>query len=206
VNFCNGGILILHHPEIVKLEVIKSIEGIQKTVTQRLLPAFDSIKSEAEEKERNHLERYSRNFDPDTMDEGCTFEDAFFEGLDHLFTEELLKQEFLNSTVTWIFHLFEKQKKSIFGTDKSDVIVPKLKAISINLDSDNNWKIVNKELRHLANTVKHGMQSDSANELAALRSDLIIEGELKVTLIDIEKYINALKGFWNDYFRVTVIT
>ena len=50
----------MRHPEIVKLDMIKSIEGIRKTITQRILPAFNSTDAEAKEEERNNHERYPK--------------------------------------------------------------------------------------------------------------------------------------------------
>ncbi len=197
---------VIYHTEIIKLQVEESIEGMRKTIMQRLLPAFDSIVLESKTKEGDCLQRYSKVFNPDIMDEGCTYEDAYFEGLNYLFAEESLKQEFLNITVPWIFHLFEKQKKLVFGTDKTNEIKLKLAKINIDLNLNNNWQIVNKELRHLANTIKHGLKSDAAQSLAACRPDLIVNEEIRVTKVDVEKYIHALNIFWDDYFKLTIIT
>ena len=185
-------------PERVKLDIESEIDGFERTTTTRLLQSFNSIHDEAKKKSENYFNKRSAAFHPDYDDEGSVYEDTYFEEIYHLSIEEELKQEFLNSCTTWLFHLFERQKKRVYGTDKTDELKEILGKNNYDLSICKNWSILNKELRAAANSVKHGAESDAAKNLVKINANLIKDGKILVKQSDIQKYIDALRKFWKS--------
>lgn len=184
-------------PERIKLQLEDEIDGFERTTINRLLGSFANIESEAAEKRKSFLERKSRSFNPDRDDEACIEEDGYFEELNYVCIETALKQEYINSIVTWLFHLFERQKKRTFGSDKTDVIKPLLSQNSYNLDCCTDWNTLNKELRFAANAIKHGPESESAIKLFSGYPNLVDNDCVVMSKSDIERYLVALRNFWD---------
>lgn len=191
--------------ERVKLEIKNEINGFEKTTLERLLSSFDNIEIEAANKRKVFLDNKARNFNPDTDDDGCIEEDAFFEELNHISIEQELKQEFLNSTAIWLFHLFERQKKRVLGSDKTDTLKEQLAVDSYDLDTCSDWLVLNKELRLAANAIKHGSESNAAKDLSTKFPNLIDNENVKLSKTDIIRYINSLKAFWEKALRGKVV-
>ncbi|HFQ4951555.1 hypothetical protein HQK29_23100 [Vibrio vulnificus] len=192
-------------PERVKLNIESQIDGFEFTILERLLSSFSDIENEAKAKRLNYLAEKSKSFDPDLSDEACIEEDAYFEELEHLDVHSSLKTEFLNSSATWLFHLFERQKKDIFGTDLTAPIKTQLLSDGYDIQNCSDWHLLNKELRTLANAVKHGSQSDAAKRLSNDFSTLLSNDEIVVNEVDIRKYISALKAFWSKALYKKVV-
>ncbi|TWH64588.1 hypothetical protein LX59_02258 [Azomonas agilis] len=184
------------YPEIVRIEINNEIDGFERTVINRLLPCFDSIEIEALERKNSFLENKSKKFDPDRDNEGCIEEDGYFEELNHIFTESALKQDYINSSATQLFHLFERQKKRFLGSDQTDIIKPKLAQIGYDLDSCPHWMALNKELRDAANAIKHGSESNAAKKLKSNFPHLLADKSVCLSKSDIERYIQNLRNFW----------
>lgn len=192
-------------PEIIKLEIEDEIDGFERTTLERIFNSFDSIEQESTYIRKSFLESRAKNLNPDADDEGCIEEDAYFEEINHVFIEQNLKQEFLNSTATWLFHLFERQKKRVLGSDKTDILKPKLAADGYSLDTCRDWLNLNKELRLAANAVKHGPESNSAKDLAKKFPQLVSNGNVKIEKSDIERFIVSLKVFWGKALNGKVV-
>ncbi|TMO88111.1 hypothetical protein [Pseudoalteromonas ruthenica] len=184
-------------PERVKLEIEDEINGFKKTTLERLLNSFDNIEIEAANERTVFLENKARKFNPDSNDEGSVEEDAFFAELNYISIEQELRQEFLNSTAIWLFHLFERQKKRVFDSDKTDVLKELLVRDGYDLDSCTDWLVLNKELRLAANAIKHGTDSKAFKDLKTKFPELIDNANVKLSKIDIVRYIDALKAFWD---------
>jgi hypothetical protein len=191
-------------PERVKLELEDEINGFERTFN-RLLSCFDNIETEAAEKRQNFLDRKSESFNPDRDDEACIEEDGYFIELNHVFIETTLKQEYINSIAVSLFHLFERQKNRIFDSAETDEIKPKLDQSCYGIDSCQNWKILNKELRHFANTVKHGLDSKSGKKLQSKYPLLFENGCLVLKRSDIERHLAALRYFWDKLLNGRVV-
>ncbi|WP_318414119.1 hypothetical protein [Photobacterium leiognathi] len=192
-------------PERVKLEIESEINGFERTTLKRLLRSFDQIETEAANKRKDFLENKFRNFNPDTDDEGCIEDNAFFEELNHISVEQELKQEFLNSSATWLFHLFERQKKRVLGSDKTDILKQQFTADGYDLDTCTDWLVLNKELRLVANSIKHGSESTAAKDLSAKYPNLIDNANVRLSETDIVRYIDALKAFWEKALHGKVV-
>lgn len=183
-------------PEVVKLNIEDEIDGFQRTTLERLLNSFNDIESEAYEKKQKYLDDKSKSFNPEIDDEFCIQEDAYFEEINHVSIERELKQEFLNSTAVWLFHLFERQKKRVFDTDKSEQLKAILAPDGYLLDQCDDWITLNKELRLAANAIKHGNESNAAKDLILKYPKLITNNHVVLSKSDINRYINALRVFW----------
>lgn len=194
------------YPEIVKLDIKHEIDGFERTALTRLFNSFEGIELEAIERRKAFLKNKAKSFDPDVDDEAHIEEDAYFKEINHLSIEQQLKQEFLNSTATWLFHLFEKQKKRVLGSDKSNILKPQLAKNNYDLSVCPNWKTLNKELRNAANAIKHGLDSQAGKNLQLDFPHLIVNGNVVLSEMDIQRYIGALRGFWVEALRNKVIT
>ena len=183
-------------PEIIKINIEQEIDGFERTTLTRLLSSFESIELEAIEKRKLFLEKKSKSLDPDIDDVGMIEEDAYFEEVNHFLIEQELKQEFLNSTAVWLFHLFERQKIRAFGSADTDILKPLLAQDNYDLDSCSDWKVLNKELRYVANVIKHGFEGDSGRNLNKYFPNLIVNESVVLTKTDIQRYIKALRNFW----------
>ena len=191
-------------PERVKLALEDEINGFERTFN-RLLSCFDNIESEAAEKRQNFLDRKSKSFNPDRDDEACIEEDGYFIELNHVFIETTLKQEYINSIAVSLFHLFERQKKRIFYSAETDEIKRKVDRSCYNIDSCPHWKTLNEGLRDSANCVKHGLDSDSGKKLQSKYPLLFENGCIVLKKSDIERYLAALRYFWDKLLNGRVV-
>ncbi|WP_407558933.1 hypothetical protein [Vibrio parahaemolyticus] len=194
-------------PEIYKINIETGISGFEKTVFERLLIAFDGIENEARELKKQYLNEKFKNFHPDYDDEASIYEHAeAMEGF-YVCDERALRQDFLNSSVTWLFHLFEKQKKYIYDTDKTEDIKKQLKNRKSPYDVETcpYFKVINKEMRSLANAVKHGEQSDAMQKLRNNYSNYIQNEKIIVSKTDIEKFVLSLRRFWRKALHDEIV-
>ncbi|MDE4455896.1 hypothetical protein [Psychrobacter sp. DAB_AL62B] len=189
------------YPKIVELDIKHEIDGFERATLTRLLNSFEDIELEATEKRRKFLERKSKNFDPDIDDEADIEEDAYFKEISHLSIEQELRQEFVNSTAVWLFHMFERQKKRIFKSDQTNTLKPMLAKKNYNIDACPDWKILHKELRNAANAIKHGPGSSAAKQLYKIAPNLFINKSIILSETDIQRYIDSLRTFWTKALK-----
>lgn len=190
-----------------KILVLGRIDAIAQTINNRLLPTFDAIENEAREAGKRKLRDLSINFNPDFMDEGSVFDQAHDEEIYHYHLHSEMRKEFINSSATWLFHLFEKDCSTIFETDNGNSKVAELAKLSINTAQNSDWEICNTELRLIANVIKHGKGS-SYNQLKIRKPQMIksfngffSNAEIAITENDLAVYILAMKNFWSDLFK-----
>ncbi len=127
-----------HLYESDKIEILNRIDAISASINNRLLPTFDYIEKEAKKAGERKLEAPSSNFHPSYMDEGLVYEQAFNEEICnyHLYSE--MKKEFIDSAVTWLFHLFEKDCSVIFKTNDGNAKKTELANLSIDRSINSN--------------------------------------------------------------------
>ncbi|MDY0144334.1 MAG: hypothetical protein RBR97_20825 [Bacteroidales bacterium] len=211
--------------EADKLNIEKQLEGFYNSITNRLLPSFLLIEKEADQVEKESLNKRSKAFNPDTMDEASIIEDAYFDGINHYLVEKQMKQAFVNVATLWLYHLFEQQLNNIslkvidcfdYTKSKPKTPIQRIKDCLKEKELDNNlhWKKINEELRFVANTLKHA-DGSSKKQLEQKRPDLfeqigskmndiaipLFENEICVSELDFNDYYNAIVGFWTDYFH-----
>lgn len=199
-----------HIYENDKSETFNNIRYVSETIVKRLYSSFDSIDEESKSVEAQAYQKSSRYFNPDTMDESHGMEEAFHEGVNHYIVHTQMKQEFLNSSITWIFHQFEKDSIRIFGTIDGNEKKNLLEKLGIDTSETSLWSTCNNELRLLANTIKHG-EGSSSRKLKVLRPDLfkeqmfgVSECEIESSIIDVEYYVGRLLEFWEVFFNAAL--
>ena len=193
-----------------KYETIEGINYVSGTIIHRLYSSFDSIDEESKAIEKQAYEKSSQYFDPDAMDETHGMEEACHEGVNHYIVHNQMKQEFLNSSITWLFHQFEKDCTRIFNTENGAEKKNILNGLGIDTSDSSSWSKCNRELRLLANTIKHG-EGGSSKKLKALRPELfkktmfgVSEYEIEVSIKDVECYTNHLLRFWEGFFSAVL--
>lgn len=195
-----------------KYEILNNLKYVSETIIKRLYSTFDSIKQEANEIEKTAYEKSSKFFNPETMDETFGMDEAYHEGIEHYIIHDEMKNEFLNSSITWVFHLFEKDCNRVFkvtdGNEKKKII----ENLGIDTSAGSQWSKCNSELRLIANTIKHGKGS-SSTQLKTIKPNLfkqsisgVSDDEIQLTINDIEYYIENMKGFWMLFFNSVIPT
>lgn len=196
-----------HLYESDKIEILERIDSISKTINDRLIPTFDLLEDEAKALGKKRFEKLSADFHPDFMDEASVYEQAFDEDIYHYYLHSEMRREFVNSSITWLFHLFEKDCGKIFQTSDGNNNKSELEKLSINAGEGSLWDICNTELRLIANTIKHG-QGQSFEKLKSRKPETIksfngflSDGKIEITSEDLNCYISAMKNFWQEFFQ-----
>ena len=89
----------------------------------------------------------------------------------------------------------------MLGSDKSNILKPQLAKNNYDLSVCPNWKTLNKELRNAANAIKHGLDGQAGKNLQLDFPHLIVNGNVVLSEMDIQRYIGALRGFWVEALR-----
>ncbi|WP_159737711.1 hypothetical protein [Vibrio atypicus] len=204
----NEDSVILH-----EIEILDRIEVISETINKRFIPLFDSIRAEAEEVYENSYSTLAESYDPDGdfPEQGFAHEQALRDEAYNYHIQHEMKLEFINNTVTWLFHLFEKDCLMVFGTNDGNKKTSILSELGIAVDSSSSWFKCNTELRLLANVIKHG-KGRSLEQLEKLNLDigkhkygLIANSEVVVSLELLNKYIVEMEFFWGNYFEQSAL-
>lgn len=195
-----------HLYEYDKIEIISRVESVLSTLEGRLLPTFNAIENEAKNVEKDELDRLSRSFDPDYMDEADVYERAFHAGVEHYSVHSDMKREFLKSSAVWLFHLFEKDCTYVFGTEDGNEKRRVLSQLPIDVSDGSDWFKCNRELRLLANAIKHGA-GDSLDKLKKVRPELFADklsifsdDKIELGPDDLSGYGESMKRFWESFF------
>jgi hypothetical protein len=198
----------LYNSEFEKNHIFDKINSIKETIFNRLLPVYDNIEEEAKKIEEEKLKELAKSFDPNTMDVEDAYQEAWEEGAEHYALQHAMKTEFLLSTATWLFHLFEKDCRAMCPKlyNKPEDLKIKLKKMGINCDDSSNWYKINTELRLVANTIKHG-EGRSYNELKTLKpnyfkttASYLTDSKIELSKEDIFMYIENMHSFWEVFF------
>lgn len=195
-----------HLYEHDRIEIISRVETVLSTLEGRLLPTFYAIEDEAQSVERDELDRLSRNFDPNCMDETDVLERAFHAGVEHYSVHSDMQRQFLKSSAVWLFHLFEKDCTYIFDTEDGNEKKRILSQLSVDASDGSDWSKCNRELRLLANAVKHGA-GDSLDKLKKIRPDLFADklslfsdDKIELGSDELSGYGESMKRFWGSFF------
>lgn len=215
-NFCllNVGVMEYWYLKTLyesdKYETLDNLKYVSETIINRLYSTFDSLDEEADLKEKEAYENSAQYFNPETMDETYGLDESFHEGVNHLTVHNVMKDEFLNSSVTWIFHLFEKDCNRIFDTTDGNVKKSAITNLGMNTSQTSLWVKCNSELRLIANTIKHG-KGPSSVKLQSIKPELFKVGicgssdhEIQLTISNIKEYLNNLMQFWEEFFTLAL--
>lgn len=194
-----------HLYEIDKIDTINNVRYVSDTIINRLYSSFDSIEAESQAVEAAAYQNSAKNFNLETMDESHGLDEAFHDGVSHYLVHTHMKQEFLNSSITWLFHQFERDCTHIFQTEDGNVKKKLLNALNVDTSQQSSWKICNSELRDLANAIKHG-EGHSLTRLKSTKPNVFKYGtnQIEVKVTDVEGYTRNLLDFWSDFFNASL--
>lgn len=194
--------------EALFLDIQKEVDDFKLVVFDRLLLSFSEIDNEAKLKSDEFSYKASNNFDPDFHDEALIYEDAYFVQINYESIHYSLKQDFLNLSAVWLYHIFERRFVDLFGNSNANNIKLEQSKIfnsTYNFKICDNWITINNELRLLANSIKNGA-GKSFNELNLKYPNLIVNYKIIVKENDIQRYIISMKNFWDLALKDKFVT
>lgn len=163
---------------------LRQVEVFCVAISDRLLPTFDSLESEADRVTNEEYQRLGQLLGGDSVDMADLAEMAYEEGLAHYEAVSNVRQALLNLAAAALSHLLEQQllifhrRQVLFSWEEDDhalfgenVRQKLLKEAGLDITQLASWQKI-KDLRLLANAVKHG-DGRSASELRVARADLM---------------------------------
>ena len=195
-----------------KIRIIQGIDNLITTIETRLLPAFEGLEEESKDIEKETLAQLAQQYGG-SEDPSSYYEEAQVAGAEHYWIYQEMKNGFLNMTTTWLFHLYEKDCKTICTTSGEERQA-KLTELSIDIIPLSNYYKINKELRLICHITKHG-DGDAHENLLKIRPDLF-DSEVKynievpntteytlknISLEQIKEYAEYMKSFWNEVYN-----
>ena len=205
---------------------ISQLDYFSRTLSEKLIPQFADVEGEAEELAEREYKRLGEfPATDDGIDLADLAEEARDAAIDYFVSMTRMKQAVLNVFGAGLYHLFEQQLKSFYtrelGEFKDSVDLKKIMAVfndtGVDVQQFRNWKTL-EELRLVANTIKHG-EGRSAKQLRKVSSSLfenpllgesfpqqsnqiifqpLVGEDIYVRLEDFNRYISAVKGFWEQ--------
>lgn len=181
--------------EYKRNSILFEIDLLVKTVETKLLPLFNE----------SELEKEALIMSLD-YDDAISQMTSYFE----------MRNDVLNLSAVWLYHLFEKDSNSIFSDAKWKERKKKLRAIDISLDDGSKYFIIDTILQDICNIHKHGKDSDAQKRLLKIKEDLfdvtkvrefvsgktILRYKLKhFTLDDLKYYAGVMKLFWIEVYE-----
>lgn len=166
----------------------KQITTFLGAITNRILPTFDQIESEAKIVADREWERLGKLSSSEDSDGSSEAEHALEAGITYYSALAAVHQTLINLTAVAMNHMFEqralhfcKQMHLNFPNDKGLTFLEKFnKCIAskgIILEKSSACPKI-EELRHLANVIKHA-EGNSAEKLRKLRPDLFVHPVLQ---------------------------
>lgn len=164
---------------------IPQISSLIEVLVNRVLPTFEGIEKEAEEREMAEYERLISLPSDGDIEMSDLAELATDAGISHYELMTGIRQGIVNMFAANLYHVFEQQvmqfhRKEVLDLAeendenlfKLDILLERLAILHINIPAFNSWETI-EELHLVANTVKHA-EGRSSNQLHVLRSDLFI--------------------------------
>ena len=196
--------------KIFKKNYIPQYEILQSTLKARLLPTFENIEKEAEEKTESEWERLGQEYFPEHIDSSDIAEWAQDAGIDHYMNMRSMKQALVNMFAMTLYHVFEQQlmefhrREVLCITKENDkkyftqkCLKFHLKESGIDIENFESWKAID-ELRLLANAIKHA-EGNSSDELQNVNKRLFYPDSTTQSMLSAfssskSKVFNPLSG------------
>lgn len=93
-------------------ELIDVHKFYMKQATNRLLKNFDNLSDDADEYEKQYIDQYSQTFDPEEIDEGTFYENAFQESTSFYLELVKLREQTQLLILTGMLHSWERRLRS----------------------------------------------------------------------------------------------
>ncbi|QOY52304.1 hypothetical protein [Candidatus Sulfurimonas baltica] len=200
--------------EADKNEMILGIDNLITTIETRLLPSFDNLEVEAQAAADKRLEELAETYGG-AEDPSPYYEEAYDTGGEYYVTYTEMKNDFLNMTTVWLYHLFEQDCNKIFSDTKWGIRKEKIASLSISTITPSNFYKINEELQHICDINKHG-DGRAKEKLLVIRPDLIdskIEKHFgdnpdttthtlkNISLKQLKEYAEYMKSFWIELYE-----
>jgi len=173
----------------IRNEFVQTIRSYGDVVVNRVLPSFSNLEAEADRVTQEKWDELGSSWGPDD-DPALAAEFAQNAGIDHYVLLSELRQGFLNWSAAALYHLFEQQmllllrNQMLNSAEENEtrlltfeVLVERLEVLGVDVKGFESWPPV-RELRDLANTVKHA-EGRSSRRLAKSRPDLFVNPLLR---------------------------
>ncbi|OOS25356.1 hypothetical protein B0681_04875 [Moraxella porci DSM 25326] len=192
-------------------EIEEELNIFEDNFDERLLESFKNIEKQAKESRLGYLQKRNSAFCPDCDDEATIEENAFFHQVNFVNLHEDFKNDFINISAVWLYHIFERRFKQVFNCRNDNYrmndILSKFNLVSSNYEFEKCTNIctINYELRLVANAIKHG-KGRSFDQLVRKYPNMVVDNKLisladakiQVGEDDIHRYILAMRAFWRQ--------
>ncbi|MDZ7694398.1 MAG: hypothetical protein U5K69_25290 [Balneolaceae bacterium] len=175
---------------VFKERFLPQLSSVVETLEKRILSGFEDIEKEADAIAEASWDQFMSSPGTGEEDPSDFAEIAEQAGVSHYILLKGIRQGIINLFSVALYHNFEQQimlffRKEILspGEDKDSELLKfgkfkkRLKEMGINIEEFHSWSKV-KELRLIANTVKHG-EGSSAQQLKSLRPNLFENPDLR---------------------------
>ncbi|MBD9531259.1 MULTISPECIES: hypothetical protein [Comamonas] len=221
----------MYHPNIwiprFRNDFIPAIRRVEEVFLKRVQPTFSSIDVESEELQ-NHLweEAMAQPCYDDGPDEGQIAQAVQDAAVSHYLGLKGMEQGLLNCCALFLYHLYEQHLMLFLRQElldwrerdnkkfyRHEVARDLLENANVDITAFTAWPKL-EELRHLANTIKHGEGKSSEEllhaaphlfEMAGLSNTMPLSGRVYTPLLGedicvkpahISEYADALEQFW----------
>jgi len=146
---------------------VPHLQRLQRTLEQRLLPAFGDLAAEADQIQEEAFDRFNRMPADEDCDPAWSAEMAHEEALEHYMGMCAVRQTLLNAFAPILYHTWEQQLLAFYRREvlhpieehepkflKLEVLDTRLSSKGIRLQSLPSWSTI-EELKHVSNTIKH---------------------------------------------------
>lgn len=173
-------------------EFVKEIDYFAKSLSEKVLPAFNDIQEEAERIQAETEERLNEIVDPETADPADIAESAYHAGVDFYILADGITQGITNMFAAGLYHLFEQQFLKLhrqellmpYGEENEPSLLALDEALrrllteyKVDVSAFSTWSRIC-ELKLVANCIKHA-DGPSCEKLKVIRPDLFIPQSMK---------------------------
>lgn len=210
-------------------DFIPAIQRVEDMFLLRLQPTFLAIEAESEKLENELWEdAMNQPYYGDYQDEGDIAEAVRDASVSHYMGLKDMEQGLLNCCALFLYHLYEQQvmlflRQELLGWREKDnrklythdEVRKRLRLVNVDITKFACWPTL-EELRHLANSIKHG-EGKSSEELLKIAPHLFeiggrasgspISGHVYTPLLGedifvspahIREYVSELKRYWME--------
>lgn len=192
-------------------EIEEELNIFEDNFRERLLASFRNIQDQAKERRLDYLQKRNSIFCPNCDDEAEIEENAFFHEMNFMNLHEEFKNDFVNISAVWLYHIFERRFKRVFdcrrGNCRLNDILSQSSLVNPNYEFEKcqNFRTVNNELRLVSNAIKHG-KGRSFDQLVEKYPNMVVDNKLifladakiQIGEDDIYRYILAMRAFWKQ--------
>lgn len=199
---------------VYQYEIEEELNIFEDNFRDRLLASFKNIQDQAKVKRFDYLQKRNSTFCSNYDDEAEIEENAFFHESNFTNLHEEFKNDFVNISAVWLYHIFERRFKRMFdcrrGNYRLNDILSQSNLVNPNYEFEKcqNFRTINNELRLVSNAIKHG-EGRSFDQLVKEYPKMVVvnklislaDAKIQVGEDDIHRYILAMRTFWRKVLK-----